>query len=458
MTVPLQMRTENEPRNPLKRLWKRRQARISALAGDMKFEGGPYFTTYHCFLILLVLGAIGLFAAGFLTYRHVVVVSTSGHVAESGLCRASGNINCDEILRSDYSILFGYFPSAVLGLMGFVFMLWLVLNGLVNNRSRKTAWAALLLYFFAAMGFSWYYAYVMAFEVDVICPWCIVVHVVNFVSLLVVLVVAIRNRRKFLLPEISTVAERLYLILGGVAISLLVFLGSVLWEKSLSFADVKDQYEALANDPVVIRAVIRGVPEHKIALTPDHPVYGSPNAPYTMILFSDFKCPLCARTDEFLKKLVDKNPETLKLVFINYPLEKQCNSIVAGDLHPGACVIARAAYAAYLLGGPKAFWAYANLLFASQKKMKPEMLPQIAGQLGLDLDKFGELMKPDSIAAKKIEQDVQIGVNMNLSSTPQIFFEGRRIPETFQGQFLVEALQSLMESAGQESNVTKLKW
>ena len=458
MALPLKSTTNNESQPLLAGWWHRRQGRIEALANELNVGDGPYFSSYKPFVALLLLGLIGTFAAGFLTYRHILVVSTSGNVPESTLCSASGTINCDAILRSDYSVIFGYFPSAVLGLMGFVFVLWFVVNGLINERARKTAWAALVLYFFAAIGFSWYYAYIMMFEVDFICPWCIVVHIVNLLSLVIVLVVAIKNRRKFLLREISTRAERFYLVVGGIALSLLVFFGSVQWEKSLSFSDVKEQYETLVNDPLVIKALVTGSHDYQIPITPEDPVYGAASAPHAIIVFSDFKCPVCARTDAFLKRLVDKNPGILKLVYMNYPLSRECNPAVLGDLHPEGCTIARAAYAAYILGGQKAFWEYGQRLFDSQKKLKPKMLPQFAKDLNLNLKKFAELMRPDSVAAQKVKQDVKVGMDLGITATPQIFFEGKRIPEMFQGRFLVEALQSLIVSKDPAKKDITLEW
>ena len=444
--------------NIVRRWLQRRQEKIAALRQDLPVMEGPYFTGTLPFVLLLVLALVGVFAAGFLTYRHILLASTVGAVEESFLCKADGSVNCDAILRTDFAVLFGYIPSAALGLTGIVFAWWLILNGLLNQRARKIAWTFLILYFFAAIGFSWYYAYIMAFEVDIICTWCIVVHVVNLLSLIIVLVVAIKNRRKFLIREISTTAERIYLIAGGVLLSLVVFTSAMLWESSLSFGEVKDQFEDLANDPLVILAVLEGAPDYTIPIHAEDPVYGSPKAPYPIIFFSDFRCPVCARQERFLKQLVDKNPKVLRLVFLNYPLSKECNRVVLHDLHPGACVTARAAYSAFLLGGSKAFWAYGDLVFENQKKLKPGMLTTFAEKLNLNKKKFQELMNPESVAAKKVEQDVQVGIELSLTSTPQMFFLGKRIPEMFYGQFLVEAMEGLIKKKNPDGSEIDLKW
>lgn len=445
-------------RNFLKRWWSRRQVRIAAQRQELAEMEGPFFAGRLPFVLLLALALVGTFATGFLTYRHILLSTATGAVEQSFLCRADGSVNCDAILQSEYSVLFSYFPSATLGLMGFVFVLWFTLNGLVNQRARKVSWTFLILYFFAAIGFSWYYVYIMAFKVDLICTWCIVVHTVNLLSLIIVVAVAIKNRKRFLLLEISTLAERVYLVAGGIMASVLVFTAATLWENQLSFKEAKHQFEELANDPVVIRAVMVGSPDFDIPVQAADPVYGSPKAPYPIIVFSDFKCPVCARRDHFLRSLVDKNPNKLRLVFINYPLSKECNPAVLHDLHPKSCILARAAYAAYLLGGSRAFWSYGKMLFENQKNLDPRKLMAFAKDLNLDLVKFQDLMKADSMAAKKVEQDTRLGTELSLTSTPQVFFQGKRIPDMFQGEFLVEALEGLIKLKHPEDKDIDLRW
>jgi len=434
--------------------WLRRR---SSLLIDHDPSTGPFFTGRIPFVILLVLALIGCFATSFLTYRHILLVSSTGGVAESALCRAQGSVNCDAILVNDYATLFGYISSAALGLMGFVFVLWLVVNGLVNERMRKTAWVLLIIYFFAAIGFSWYYVYVMIFQVDYICTWCIVVHVVNLLSLITVLAVALRKKQNFLLKEIASKAERAYFVFAGLILALLTITASTAIEKSQMFEDAKIRYEELANDPAVIAAVLKGSPSYDIPVSSEDPVFGSTLASHNLIFFSDFQCPVCARTEDYLKKIVMANPGVINMVFKNFPLSMQCNPGVINDLHNKACPASRAAYAAFILGGPKAFWAFGDRLFHNQNLLKLDPWMDFAGQLGLDTEKFKTLLSPDSEAGRKIADDVKQGVELRISSTPQIFFKGKRIPENFRGQFLIEALEELVKAQNPELNDFKLK-
>jgi protein-disulfide isomerase/uncharacterized membrane protein len=420
----------------------------------------PYFSGRGPFLFLLGLALVGTFAAGFLTYRHLVLTGHSLYVGQSFLCRTEGRINCDAILLTDYATLFRLVSSAALGLMGFVFVLWCTINGILNERIRKVAWVLLVLYFFAAIGFSWYFLYIMMFQVDVVCPWCIVVHVVNIISLIFVILLSIKKRKEILIPEIASLGERVYFVAGGVLVSVLSLATTMTYEKVLVFQDLKVQYEEIANDPAVISAILRSAPQLEIPLGPEDPVYGSPSSPYAIVFFSDFRCPGCAKAEESLRGVVDANPTMLRLVFKNYPLARECNpNLIAakGDLHPMACEAARAAYAAFILGGNTGFWKYADLLFKHQKRLAGNEWTEFARELKLDTKKFEELMGAGSPAARKVAEDVKVGIELKISSTPNLFFEGRRIPEQYRGQFLVDALEELIRAGHPEQGNVTLK-
>jgi len=427
---------------------------VPAQAGQEK----PFFSGPLPFIVLLIVGLIGAFATGFLTYRHIMLASNSAGIGDSILCRSDGKINCDAILMTQYSVLFGYVSSAALGLTGFVFVIWCTINALINHRMRKLAWVLLVAYFFAAIGFSWYYMYIMIFEVDHICTWCIVVHFLNAFSLILVVWVSIRKKKDILLVEIAPFWERVYFAVGGVVLSLAVLSVASMVEKSLTFDDLKMQYEELTNDTAIIMAVIRSSPTLEVPINPDDPVYGSPDAPYPIILFADFQCPGCAKIEKSLKDVVDANPGLLRLVYKNYPLSKECNNAVIAqrDFHPLACTAARAAYAAYLLGGSKAFWQYGELLFANQKRLKNDKWTAYAEQLNLDVNRFTELMKPDSPAGRKVQEDVSLGLKLHLNATPKMFFEGKRLPDNFGTAYLVDALEELLRDNHPEAKDVRL--
>ncbi len=409
-------------------------------------QGRPYFLNMWPFAVILCLCLVGLFATGFLTYRHIALVSQTGSVGESFLCKASGKINCDAILLTDYAVLFGYISSAALGLAGFVFAFWLSANAILRPGLRKIALAALVIYFFGAIGFSWYFLYLIVFKVDYICTWCIVVHVINFTSLILILILAVKKRKDFLLEEIVSYPEQTYFILTGAALAMVVFLAATAIEKELSFLNAKAEYESLANDPVVIMAMLKASPTHDIPIGPDDPVYGRRDAEFPIIFFSDFQCPVCSKTEVFLKRLAEKNRDKLCLVYKSYPLSNRCNPTILdqGLYHPQSCPAAKAAYSAYMIGGMQAYQKYSDLLFKNQKQLDNSSWIKFAKEVGLDIKKFKELMKDGSPAHKKIQKDIKQGIELGIFATPQMYLLGKKVPEDYSGEPLIGLLEQIV--------------
>jgi uncharacterized membrane protein/protein-disulfide isomerase len=416
-----------------------------------------FFSGKAPFVAVLVISLIGVFAAGFLTYRHILLTSQAGAVGESPLCRAAGHVNCDAILLSPYALVFQLLPSSSLGLAGFTFLLWLSFCGLLNPRVRREVWAGLLVYLFAAIAFSWYYAYLLVFEMDFLCPWCMVVHLVNVVLLIFALVVAVRRRKRFELPALATASEIIYLFLGASLVAMLIFFLGGFIEKSLSLDHAKKKYQDLSDNPLVVTSLLRASPDYDIPVQEADPVYGAPSAPYSIVVFSDFQCPVCLQKEIFLRAVVDLNPNYLRLVFKNYPLSTDCNPKIVSNLHPLACKAAQAAYAAFILGKARSFWEYSDLVFGHQGQLKGHPWLTFADQIGLDTKKFTELMRPDSLAEKKVIEDVDLGMRLGLDSTPELFFEGKRLPSDLKGELFVTALEDLIRTNHPEHKDLELR-
>lgn len=429
--------------NPIVRWWRNRAKPISP---ELIPKDRPYFCGALPFIVILTAALLGTFAAGFLAYRHVVLVTETAAVGQSSLCRADGVIDCDAVLLTEYAVLFDHVGSAVLGLMGFVFVLWATGNAIFNQRLRKLAWVTLLLYFFAAIGFSWYFLYVMIYKVDHVCPWCLVVHAVNAFSFVVMIVGSIKRKQEFLWPEIASLGERVYFIAGGVLLSLLVFFSAGMAEKSLALAKSKEKYQELAENPAVILSLLRAAPTAEIPVNSTDPTFGTSSAQHTIVLFSDFACPVCPQAENWLLALVLKNPDVLRLVYKHYPLSTDCNTGLISDLHPRGCQAAVAAQAAFVLGGNDRFWAYGNLLFTNQREFSRSPWLAFAQRLGLEPEKFAALLRDGSPADLKVRRDVALGLALGLSGTPQIFFDGKRLPADVKSDMLLKAMEDLVRA------------
>jgi protein-disulfide isomerase len=153
--------------------------------------------------------------------------------------------------------------------------------------------------------------------------------------------------------------------------------------------------------------------------TKDSPSLGPANAPVTLVEFSDFECPVCRNLHDALRGLLPNYPQ-VRVVFKDYPLEQ---------IHPWARTAAIAGRCAYQQD-PKAFWKMYDLIYDGQETISAEnvwgKMTDFAGRSGLNPDAFRACMaSPEAGAAVNASRDN--GIQLEVSSTPTIFVNGRRI-------------------------------
>lgn len=145
------------------------------------------------------------------------------------------------------------------------------------------------------------------------------------------------------------------------------------------------------------------------------PVKGFANAPVTIVEFSDFQCPYCAKSVAVISQLEKKYGGKVKFVFKHYPLER---------IHPAARSAAKASMAA---GEQGKFWEYHDALMAKQSEWGRGVgsiyYPRYAKQLGISEEKFKKDMKTPAYE-KKINSDIALGKKLGVQSTPTFFVNG----------------------------------
>jgi protein-disulfide isomerase len=146
------------------------------------------------------------------------------------------------------------------------------------------------------------------------------------------------------------------------------------------------------------------------------PFKGAADAPVSIVLFTDFQCPYCARIVPVLNDVLEKNKGKVKLVFKNFPL----------NTHQFARKAAAAALAA---GKQGKFWELHDRLFQNYNRLNDQVLQEQAQQLGLDMQKFEKDMNDPQIA-QSINQDYQDGIKAGVRGTPTIFVNGALLKNT----------------------------
>lgn len=142
----------------------------------------------------------------------------------------------------------------------------------------------------------------------------------------------------------------------------------------------------------------------------DH-LRGSPDAPVVLVEYGDFECPYCGAAYWVVKKLEQDLPDTLAVVFREFPLV---------DVHPHAPFAAEAAEAAGAQGG---FWKMHDMLFEHQDALAPVDLMTYAAALHLDLKRFASDLA-GHVFLPKVQDDMKGGLQSGIKGTPTFFING----------------------------------
>jgi len=140
-------------------------------------------------------------------------------------------------------------------------------------------------------------------------------------------------------------------------------------------------------------------------------VLGDPNAPITIVEFSDFQCPFCQRAHPVVKQLLAQYPTQVKLAYRDFPLSQ---------IHPDAHAAAAAARCA---GEQGKFWQFHDRLFETKQPLNGPTFTDHAAQLGLDTAQYVECLSSDRFQTL-IQQDLEDGNRAGVSGTPAFFVNG----------------------------------
>ncbi len=142
-------------------------------------------------------------------------------------------------------------------------------------------------------------------------------------------------------------------------------------------------------------------------------IKGNKDAKVTIVEFSDFQCPYCARLQPTLRDVLKAYPNDVKLVFKDFPL----------SFHKQAKNAAKAARAA---GEQGKYWEMHDLIFENFAKVNEAMFKDFANKLNLDMTKF--LADFNSTKYDRlIQQDINLGRQAGVTGTPSLFMNGKRM-------------------------------
>lgn len=162
-----------------------------------------------------------------------------------------------------------------------------------------------------------------------------------------------------------------------------------------------------------------------LAMSQSAPSLGPDDASVTIIEFSDFQCPFCARVLPTVKQLLANYPDEVRLVFMDLPL----------SIHPWA---EPAAIAAGCAAGQSddAFWSLHDHYFDNQADITPEnVIDQSRLAIvdsGINMEEWESCAAdPDSQGYLEVQARIQFSMrtaqSLGANGTPAFFINGRFI-------------------------------
>ena len=180
-------------------------------------------------------------------------------------------------------------------------------------------------------------------------------------------------------------------------------------EMQKDLAEIKKLLEEGARAPAAA-AQPAGFTPQIIALG-DSPVKGNADAPVTLVEYSDYECPFCARVyRDVLPALQEEYIDSGKLKFVmrEFPL---------ANLHKNAT---NAAIAAQCAGNQDKYWEMHDVLYENQKELGVENLKALAAGIGLDSAQFNECLDGKE-TERQVRGDMASGAKLGVRGTPGFF-------------------------------------
>ncbi len=168
------------------------------------------------------------------------------------------------------------------------------------------------------------------------------------------------------------------------------------------------------------------------------PHKGSSSAPVHVIAYKDFECQACGSSAEVMKDIIEEYPDQIYFEFRHFPLPQHQFAIIA-------------AVGAQCAHEQEKFFEYHDKLYHNQMTWMRQSTDEVyvtfrnyALDLDLDMTDFDACVSsPD--AAERVNQDIALGTEQNISSTPTFFVNQERVTDVPFSSTLRAAIQNALQ-------------
>lgn len=358
----------------------------------------------------MILGSVVLFI-------HQQLAASQGDY--TSFCDISEGMSCDVVLGSTYANFLGI-PVGAWALLAYVVAAGLAVYLMrCEPKERYPAATALLGLSGAILGVSLYFFAISTFELGVLCPMCLSMDAVNLGlfggALALFRLVGSGDRAGFAPGKLLGAAA------AGTVLAVVVLASSQGSDGIVGPITI----DGIRNDDPRFYAFYVSQPVMEPPVDERHRAQEA--APITIVEFSDYQCPYCKRAFLDLSRVLAEEPDDVRVIHRNFPLNADCNPAIQSRNHAVACEVAVASECATRQGKGSKF---SYLAFTNQDGLPSADLEGFAKESGVDLEAYRACVASDD-ALEAVKKDVQDGLDAGVESTPTLFINGRRIKGGF---------------------------
>lgn len=365
-------------------------------------------------ILLMILALAGVILS--VELINVYINANFVENAQPSICAISETINCDGVARTVHSQFLGV-PLALWGLILYLFILFMTLaDKLKENRllrfmevfknPQSYIFSISLLAFCISMGL----ACLSFFEIHMICIFCFVTYILDFVIAL-----CAKDYKK---PVYYEITESIKDFFDALKIKkyLIAFIAVVIICSGILFYVNKSAI--LAPQLIQEREIQKFLKDS--FNTVDGNLLGDEDAKIVIDEYIDYNCGGCYLANLNSHRAVVEL-KGIKVNQHNLPLDKTCNKYMPQPGHKNSCLKARYALAAKK---QNKFWNMNDILMFKSPENEAEIL-NLAKSLKLNVKKLQQDANSEEVL-KELEEEIEITERLQINATPTIIIGIKR--------------------------------
>jgi len=159
------------------------------------------------------------------------------------------------------------------------------------------------------------------------------------------------------------------------------------------------------------------------------PFLGSEDATVVLVEFSDFQCPVCARSFLTLKQVEAAYGDDVKIVYKHFPL-RQIHSFAQKAAEANECAADQGR-----------FFEYHDLLFQNQNALDTDNLKEYAARLSLNEGQFSACLD-GGLKAGVVSSHYREAISLGVDATPTLYVNNKK----YVGYRTFEQMKAIIDS------------